>query len=99
MFNNPAMQVFATEGYYDNSTNFAKLHWDLSTMQLPANLQANVTELYTEAGHMSYSDDIARALIRKDIGPFYDKSLTPAIMAKISAMKKASAATFNEKLP
>jgi len=90
MFNNPAMQVFATEGYYDNSTNFANLHWDLATMQLPDNLQANVTELYTEAGHMSYSDDKARSLVRKNIGPFYDKALTPEIMQKINAMKRAS---------
>lgn len=90
MFNNPVMQVFATEGYYDNSTNYAKLHWDLATMQLPANLQANLTELYTEAGHMSYSDDKARALVRKNIGPFYDKALTPEIMKKINAMKRIS---------
>ncbi|MBN3801616.1 hypothetical protein GXB81_00880 [Paraburkholderia sp. Ac-20336] len=80
MFINPAMQVFATQGYYDHSTYFAKLDYDLASMKLPASLQGNVTVLNTEAGHMAYADDKARALIRQNVDAFYDKVMSPPMV-------------------
>jgi len=68
---NPHLHVFSANGYFDLATPFYSTEYDLSHMDLPANLVGNVQFGYYPAGHMVYLNVEALKELKADMAKFY----------------------------
>jgi carboxypeptidase C (cathepsin A) len=68
---NPKLRVFSANGYFDLATPFFSTEYDLSHMDLPANLVGNVQFGYYPAGHMVYLNIEALKELKADMAKFY----------------------------
>jgi carboxypeptidase C (cathepsin A) len=71
MRKNPHLHVFSANGYFDLATPFFSTEYDLSHMDLPANLVGNVQFGYYPAGHMVYLNVEALKELKADMAKFY----------------------------
>ncbi len=74
---NPHLQVFSANGYFDLATPFYSTEYDLSHMDLPANLVGNVQFGYYPAGHMVYLNVEALKELKADMVKFYAAAQQP----------------------
>jgi len=74
MRTNPYLKVFSANGYFDLATPFFETEYDLAHMDLPKNLQKNLTFGYYPSGHMIYLNPVAQKELWKDLEKFYDSA-------------------------
>ncbi len=67
---NPHLHVFSANGYFDLATPFFITEYDLSHMDLPAELRGNVQFGYYPSGHMIYLNLEALHKLRADLEKF-----------------------------
>jgi carboxypeptidase C (cathepsin A) len=74
MTENPKLQVFSANGYYDFATPFFATQYTLDHLNIAPSLQHNVTYGFYEAGHMIYLSDSALARYKADLARWYDRA-------------------------
>ncbi|MDP9018538.1 MAG: peptidase S10 [Candidatus Eremiobacteraeota bacterium] len=74
MTQNPNLQVFAANGYYDFATPYFATVYTLKHLQLAAPLRGNITYGFYPAGHMIYLNDAALAQYKDDLAHWYDRA-------------------------
>jgi carboxypeptidase C (cathepsin A) len=72
---NPNLQVFSGNGYYDFATPFYATVYTLNHLQLPPELQRNITYGFYESGHMVYIHPQALAQFHDDLEAWYARVL------------------------
>ena len=72
---NPSLQVFVGNGYYDLATPFYATEYTFRHIGLPAALQKNIALHYYEAGHMMYIHSAYLAKLKQDLTGFYQATL------------------------
>jgi carboxypeptidase C (cathepsin A) len=74
MRQNPHLQVFSANGYYDLATPFFKTEFDLDQLNLPANIYKNIQFHYYPSGHMIYLNVPSLQKLKGDLARFYDSA-------------------------
>lgn len=69
---NPHLQVFSANGYYDLATPFFKTEFDIDQLDLPADINRNVHFHYYPSGHMIYLNVPSLEQLKGDLAQFYD---------------------------
>ncbi len=67
---NPFLKVHVAFGYYDGATPFAASEYQLAHLQIPEQLQANISRRYYPAGHMMYVHEPSRLRQSADLAAF-----------------------------
>lgn len=75
MSQNPNLQVFSANGYYDFATPYFATEYTLEHMDIAPPLQRNITFGFYQSGHMIYLSPSARVAYRRDLDRWYDKTL------------------------
>ncbi len=75
---NPHLKVFVANGYFDLATPYFATAYTFNHLGLPAELQANVSMGYYEAGHMMYVHLPSRAKLKADLANFIQSALPTA---------------------
>jgi carboxypeptidase C (cathepsin A) len=73
MLANPRLQVLVENGYYDMATPFYATEFTFTHLNLPADLQKNISMSYYPSGHMMYLQDQDRVTQHKNISAFIDR--------------------------
>jgi carboxypeptidase C (cathepsin A) len=76
MSQNPHLQVFSANGYYDFATPFFATYYTLQHMDIAPPLQKNITFGYYQSGHMIYLSPTARVAYQHDLDRWYDRTLS-----------------------
>jgi carboxypeptidase C (cathepsin A) len=71
MRENPHLQVFSANGYFDLATPFAETEYDISHMELDPSLRKNIHFGYYPSGHMIYLNVDALKQLKTDLAQFY----------------------------
>jgi len=74
MTQNPHLQVFSGNGYFDLATPFFKTEYELNHMGLDPSLQNHIHFGYYGDGHMLYLHTAALAKLHADLDRFYDET-------------------------
>ena len=74
MTQDPHLQVFSANGYFDFATPFLETEYTLDHMGLDDSLQKNLHFGYYESGHMIYMHVPALRQLKTDLAKFYDDS-------------------------
>ncbi len=72
---NPGLKVFSANGYYDFATPFYATIYTLNHLQLPAELQSNISYGFYESGHMVYLHAQAIQQFHDDLERWYGSVL------------------------
>ena len=75
MIDNKKMRVIAFGGYYDLVCPFYGTQMDIQGLDLPPELRGNIAFKPFAAGHMGYTDKVARPDIRANLDIFYSAVL------------------------
>ncbi len=75
MMSNPQMLVFSANGYYDFATPWLATQYALQHMNMPENLQKNITYGFYQSGHMIYLNQSALDAYHRDLEHWYDEAL------------------------
>ncbi len=70
MKSNPKMKVMLAGGYYDLATPFFEGMFEMHHLQIPQNLQANISYHYYESGHMVYVNEGVLKQFHADVANF-----------------------------
>jgi carboxypeptidase C (cathepsin A) len=70
MLANPKMKVLLAGGYYDLATPYFEGKFEMHHLPIPANLQANISYKYYQAGHMIYVNDGILKQFHEDVAAF-----------------------------
>jgi carboxypeptidase C (cathepsin A) len=73
---NPGLKVFSANGYYDFATPFYATIYTLNHLQLPPQLQSNISYGFYESGHMVYLHTAALSQFHNDLENWYGRVLT-----------------------
>ena len=68
--NNPHLRVFVANGYYDLATPYFATRYTFNHLQLPSELQANISMADYEAGHMMYVHEPSLRQLKQDLAYF-----------------------------
>lgn len=71
---NPALQIYVANGYYDMATPFFATEYTFDHMQLEPHLRDNVEMRYYEAGHMMYIHPPSISAQKKHLTDFIKRS-------------------------
>lgn len=74
MTENPHLQVFSGNGYFDLATPFFKTEYELNHLGLDPSLQSHIHFGYYDDGHMLYLHTAALAKLHADLDRFYDET-------------------------
>ena len=72
---NPNLRVFSGNGYYDFATPFWATVYTLNHLNLPPQLQKNISYGFYESGHMVYLHPQALAQFHDDLERWYAQTL------------------------
>jgi carboxypeptidase C (cathepsin A) len=72
---NPNLRVFSANGYYDYATPFWATVYSLNHMNLPPQLQSNISYGFYQSGHMVYLHTPALAQFHDDLENWYAQTL------------------------
>lgn len=72
---NPHLKVFAANGFYDLATPYLATNYTFNHLGLAADLQANISMAYYEAGHMMYVHLPSLAKLKEDLAKFVKGSI------------------------
>ncbi len=75
---NPHLKVFVANGYFDLATPYFATQYTFNHLGLPAELQANISLAYYEAGHMMYVHLPSLAKLKDDLAKFIQSALPSA---------------------
>jgi carboxypeptidase C (cathepsin A) len=75
MTQNPFLQVFVGNGYYDLATPFFATEYTFDHLELDPSLQDHITMDYYEAGHMMYLHQPSLAKLKADLARFLTAAL------------------------
>jgi carboxypeptidase C (cathepsin A) len=67
---NPKTKVLLAGGYYDLATPYFEGKYEMHHLQIPQNLQANISYKYYQAGHMIYVNDSILKQFHDDVAAF-----------------------------
>ncbi len=70
MKSNPKMKVLLAGGYYDLATPYYEGIFEMHHLQIPQNLQNNISYKYYEAGHMVYVNENILHKFHDDVAAF-----------------------------
>jgi carboxypeptidase C (cathepsin A) len=70
MTQNPHMKLLVQIGYFDLATPLGAIEYAIDHLNIPPDLQANITVAYYEAGHMAYIHPPSRAKFKQDLVRF-----------------------------
>jgi carboxypeptidase C (cathepsin A) len=76
MSENPHLQVFSANGYYDFATPYFATKYTFEHLDIAPALQKNIVFRMYESGHMIYLSPSARAAYKSDLDRWYDKTLS-----------------------
>ncbi len=76
MSQNPHLQVFSGNGYYDFATPFFATYYTFEHMDIAPPLERNITFGFYDSGHMVYLNPQARVRFKADLDRWYDRTLT-----------------------
>ena len=77
MTQNPDLEVFVANGYYDLATPFFATEYTFSHLGLDPSLEGHVTLRYYEAGHMMYIHKPSLEKLRGDLVEFLGRAIPP----------------------
>ncbi len=72
---NPKMRVFVTGGYYDLATPYFEGKYEMLHLQMPRELQKNISYQYYESGHMVYVSESVLSRFHEDVAKFVRESV------------------------
>ena len=75
---NPHLKVFVANGYFDLATPYFATEYTFNHLGLPAELQANISMDYYEAGHMMYVHLPSLAKLKQDLANFIQSAIPQA---------------------
>jgi carboxypeptidase C (cathepsin A) len=75
MTQNPYLQVFVANGYYDLATPYFATEYTFNHLGLDPSLQANISMGYYEAGHMMYLRLLSLQRLKADLACFVQAAL------------------------
>ena len=71
---NPALKIFSANGYYDFATPYFATVYTLKHLNVPPELQKNISFGFYPAGHMVYLSEPALAQFKRDLSSWYDSA-------------------------
>ncbi|MGH8278403.1 MAG: S10 family peptidase [Gammaproteobacteria bacterium] len=74
MTENPHLQVFSGNGYFDLATPFFKTQYELNHLGLDPSLQSHIHFGFYDDGHMLYLHTAALSKLHADLDRFYDEA-------------------------
>jgi carboxypeptidase C (cathepsin A) len=75
MSQNPHLQVFVANGYYDLATPYFATEYTFNHLGIEPQLRPNISMTYYEAGHIMYIHEPSAAKLKADLVAFYAKAL------------------------
>jgi carboxypeptidase C (cathepsin A) len=75
MVQNPNMQIFVANGYYDLATPYFATEYTMDHLGLEPPLRGNISLSYCEAGHMLYTRKTCLDGLHKSMADFYQRTL------------------------
>ncbi|MBQ72519.1 MAG: peptidase S10 [Planctomycetaceae bacterium] len=76
MVRNPDLRVFHAGGWYDMATPPFAADWVFDHMELEPEDRDRIERAYYPAGHMMYVHDESRTALDRDLGAFYDRTIS-----------------------
>jgi carboxypeptidase C (cathepsin A) len=76
MRENPHLQLFSANGYFDLATPFFETEYDISHMELDPTLRKNIHFGYYPSGHMIYLNVEALKQLKADLSQFYSNAVS-----------------------
>lgn len=73
MTQNPYLQVFVANGYYDLATPYFATGYTFNHLDLDPGIQGNISMAYYEAGHMMYAHIASLKKLKQDLDAYFDK--------------------------
>jgi carboxypeptidase C (cathepsin A) len=71
---NPTLKVMVNGGYFDLATPFFEGMYEMSHLQIPANLRSNIEYHYYRSGHMVYAHEESLKQIHDNVAAFIRKT-------------------------
>lgn len=75
---NPFLKVFVANGYYDLATPFLATEYTFNHIDLPPELQGNLSMAYYKAGHMMYVHHPSLAKLKQDLAKWLGTAVPSA---------------------
>ncbi|MHB8303674.1 MAG: S10 family peptidase [Acidobacteriaceae bacterium] len=75
MRQNPHLQLFSANGYFDLATPFFQTEYDIAHMELDPTLRKNIRFGYYPSGHMIYLNADALKQLKGDLAQFYSTAV------------------------